>query len=292
MTILVFGRTGQVAVELQRQRMVSALGREDADLTSPKDCADAIFAKTPTAVINAAAYTGVDAAEENEELATRINGAAPAAMAEACAELAIPFVHISTDYVFNGGGDKPWTVGDAPDPQNAYGRSKLAGERGVIAAGGTFTVLRTSWVFSAHGSNFVKTMLRLSESRDALNIVADQIGGPTAAGDIAAACLSIADQLSEEPSKSGLFHFSGAPDVSWCDFAETIFDLAGREIAVQPIASEDYPTPATRPLSSRLDCSETTKTFGISRPDWRRSLSAVLNDLGIDPVEARLRKDD
>ena len=185
---LVFGKTGQVAIELQRLGGVVALGREQADLSDPQVCAAAIREHTPQAVINSAAYTAVDKAKGDEALATIINGEAPRAMARACAELGIPFVHISTDYVFAGMGDVPWQPGDVTAPQNAYGRSKLVGEIGIRDSGAVHAILRTSWVVSAHGVNFVKTMLHLSETRDALNVVADQIGGPTPARDIAAAC--------------------------------------------------------------------------------------------------------
>ena len=191
--ILVFGKTGQVANELQRLSGVTALGREDVDLSDPAACAVAIREHAPKAVINAAAYTAVDRAEEEEHLATVINGDAPTAMAKACAELGIPLVHISTDYVFNGTGNTPYRPDDATEPQNAYGRSKLAGEIGIRNSRAVYAILRTSWVVSAHGTNFVKTMLRLSETRDALNVVSDQIGGPTPARDIAAACLQIAN---------------------------------------------------------------------------------------------------
>ncbi|MCW8843492.1 MAG: NAD(P)-dependent oxidoreductase, partial [Rhodobacteraceae bacterium] len=185
MKILVFGRTGQVATALKHHAGITALGRGAADLTAPAACADAIRAHAPRAVINAAAYTGVDAAETDTAQAMTVNGAAPAAMAEVCAALDIPLVQISTDYVFSGQGETPWHPSDAPAPQNAYGRSKLAGEEAVRAAGGRYAILRTSWVFSAQGTNFVKTMLRLSETRDRLDIVADQIGGPTPARAIA-----------------------------------------------------------------------------------------------------------
>ncbi|MDB9810495.1 dTDP-4-dehydrorhamnose reductase, partial [Planktomarina temperata] len=215
--ILVFGKTGQVANELQRLSGVTALGREDVDLSDPAACAVAIREHAPKAVINAAAYTAVDRAEEEEHLATVINGDAPAAMAKACAELGIPLVHISTDYVFNGTGNTPYRPDDATEPQNAYGRSKLAGEQGIRNSRAVYAILRTSWVVSAHGTNFVKTMLRLSETRDALNVVSDQIGGPTPARDIAAACLQIANQLIQDTTKSGIYHFSGAPDVSWAE---------------------------------------------------------------------------
>jgi dTDP-4-dehydrorhamnose reductase len=186
MKTLVFGKSGQVATELARQSDVIALARDAADLSDPAACAAAIRAHAPEAVINAAAYTAVDKAEEEEDLATTINGAAPTAMAKTCAELGIPFVHISTDYVFDGSGDMARTT-DAPTaPLGAYGRSKLAGEVGVTGAGGAFAILRTSWVVSAHGSNFVKTMLRVGPARGQLRVVDDQIGGPTPAADIAA----------------------------------------------------------------------------------------------------------
>lgn len=283
MRLLVFGKTGQVATELARQADVIALGRDEADLSDPGAPAAAIAAHAPDAVINAAAYTAVDKAEEEEARALAINGDAPGAMARACAGRGIPLVHISTDYVFDGSGDTPWNPADIPAPLNAYGRSKLAGEQAVRGAGGTHAILRTSWVFSAHGANFVHTMLRLSESRDALNVVEDQIGGPTPAGDIAASCLEIARQLVCDPGKGGVYHFSGAPDVSWKGFAEEIFTQAGRDMAVSGIPTSAYPTPAIRPLNSRLDCTALADTFGIARPDWRAGLRAVLQETGILP---------
>jgi dTDP-4-dehydrorhamnose reductase len=278
-SVLVFGKAGQVATELQRQGDVVALGREAADLSQPGAVAAAIEAARPGAVINAAAYTAVDRAEEQEALATRINGAAPGEMAQACARLGIPLVHISTDYVFAGTGQVPWVETDPVAPRNAYGRSKLAGEEAIRAAGGAHVILRTSWVFSAHGGNFVKTMLRLSETRDALTVVEDQIGGPTPAADIAAACLEIARQLSDDPSKSGTYHFSGAPDTSWKGFASEIFSRAGRKVAVTGIPTSAYPTPAERPLNSRLDCTAIATAFGIRRPDWHEGLQTVLDEL-------------
>ena len=279
--ILVFGRSGQVTTEIQTLADILALGRAEVDLSDPAACSAAINAYRPRAVINAAAYTAVDRAEEEEELATVINGDAPTAMAQACAALNIPLVHISTDYVFSGNGTSAWAPADKRTPQNAYGRSKLAGEQGIRATGCTHAILRTSWVFSAHGSNFVKTMLRLSESHDKLSVVDDQIGGPTPARAIAAACLSIAQQLCEDPDKTGTYHFSGAPDVSWCTFARDIFAQAGRSTHVSPIATRDYPTPAARPLNSQLDCQTTEQVFGISRPNWRADFAEIITDLGI-----------
>lgn len=281
MRLLVFGRTGQVAQELARRAPDAAyLGRADVDLAEPEACGRAVARGGADAVINAAAFTAVDRAEAEEDLATTINGAAPGAMARACAELGIPFLHVSSDYVFDGTGQAPWRPDDRPGPIGAYGRSKLAGERSVSRAGGIHAILRTSWVFSAHGSNFVRTMLRLGAERDALRIVADQVGGPTPAAAIADALLSMAVALRSGGGPSGVYHFSGAPDVSWADFARAIFDRAGLDCAVEDIATADYPTPARRPLNSRLDCSATERDFGIARPDWRAGLDDVLKELG------------
>lgn len=281
--LLIFGRTGQVARELQQLAPglapVLALGRDATDLAQPGACAAAIQAYRPRAVINAAAYTAVDRAEAQEDLATAINGAAPAEMALACAAQNIPLVHISTDYVFAGTGHQPWAPGDKAQPANAYGRSKWAGEKGIRASGCTHAILRTSWVFSAHGANFVKTMLRLSDTRDQISVVDDQIGGPTPARAIAAACLAIAGQLQEAPEKTGTYHFSGTPDVSWCTFARALFSLAGRPTLVQAISTSAYPTPAARPLNSRLDCNTTTSVFGLPRPDWHAGLKECLTEL-------------
>ena len=279
MTVLVFGKTGQVATELRRLGDVVALGRDEADLAHPEACATVIRRIKPSAVINAAAYTGVDKAEVEEGLATTINGAAPGAMAAAAADLGVPFLHISTDYVFNGTGDRPWLPEDVPGPLGAYGRSKLAGETATHAAGGQWAVLRTSWVFSAHGANFARTMLRLGAERDSLRVVSDQVGGPTAAADIAAALLAMTAQMRDDPSKGGTYHFSGQPSVSWADFAREIFAQAGRPVTVMPIPASEYPTPAQRPANSRLDCESLMRDFGIARPDWKASLGAVLAEL-------------
>ena len=279
MTILVFGATGQVARELARHEGVTCVGRERADLSDPAACAALIAEMRPAAVINAAAYTAVDKAESEEDLATVINGAAPGAMAEACAALGSPFVHISTDYVFAGTGERAWQPSDPVAPPNAYGRSKRAGEAAVLAAGGVFAILRTSWVVSAHGHNFVKTMLRLGAERESLTIVADQIGAPTPARDIAVACLKMVSALKSDPGKSGIYHFQGAPHVSWAGFASEIFAQAGISCEVSGIPTSDYPTPAVRPLNSRMDCSNLADTFDISQPDWRAGLADILKNL-------------
>ena len=279
--ILVFGKTGQVATELQRLSGVIALGRDDVDLSDPEACAAAIRGHAPKAVINAAAYTAVDKAEDEEHLATVINGEAPTAMAKACAVLGIPLVHISTDYVFNGTGNTPYRPEAATEPQNAYGRSKLAGETGIRESGAVYAILRTSWVVSAHSANFLKTMLRLSETRDALNVVADQIGGPTPARDIAKACFEMANQLIQDTTKSSTYHFCGAPDVSWAEFASEIFAQAGRTVTVTPISTAEYSTPAKRPLNSQMNCHSTEQVFGIKRPNWRDGLKEILKDLEV-----------
>ncbi len=277
--ILVFGDTGQVARELARLAPEARyLGRKEADLTDPRACAAAITAHRPRAVINAAAYTAVDRAEEEEALATVINGDAPAAMARACAASGVPFVHISTDYVFDGAGDAPFTPDHLTAPLGAYGRSKLKGEEGVRAAGGIYAILRTSWVVSAHGVNFVKTILRLGVEREALRVVADQIGGPTSARAIAAACLRMAEGLAQDPTKTGLYHLSGQPATSWAGFARAIIAEAGMECAIEDIPSEDYPTPARRPLYSRLDC-RGLAAFGFNPPDWRAELKDIVSEL-------------
>jgi dTDP-4-dehydrorhamnose reductase len=279
MNILVFGKTGQVASELQRQADVVALGRNEADLSDPAHCANIIASSDADVIINAAAYTAVDCAEDHEQMATVINGEAPHAMAMAAAARGIPFLHISTDYVFDGSGIQPWSTEGIPAPKGAYGRSKLQGEVGVAQAGGAYAILRTSWVFSAHGANFVKTMLRLGKERDALSIVNDQIGGPTPAADIAATLLKMATAFKDGDGKTGTYHYSGAPDVSWEVFAREIFTQAGLKVDVAGIPSSAYPTPAARPLNSRLDCRRLEAEFNIPRPDWRSSLTHVLNEL-------------
>ena len=277
--ILVFGKTGQVATELQSYKDVIALGRDQADLSNPSSCAEAIRQYKPRAVINAAAYTAVDKAKSEESLANTINGDAPGTIARTCADLNIPFVHISTDYVFDGFGTSPWSITDTPNPKNAYGRSKQKGEQAIKASGCVHAILRTSWVVSAHGNNFVKTMRRLSDTRDRITVVDDQIGGSTCAPDIAQTCLSIAEQLIQDPSKSGTYHYSGQPNVSWCEFANAIFEQMDCKTFANPISTTEYPTPTSRPLNSRLDCEAIQKTFGITRPFWRNGLEEILRDL-------------
>ncbi|QBY01993.1 dTDP-4-dehydrorhamnose reductase [Rhodophyticola sp. CCM32] len=279
MTVLVFGATGQVGNALADLPDVIALGRAEADLSMPETCRAAIKTAMPDLVINAAAFTDVDGAEAEEELAQIINAEAPAAMAQSCAALNIPLVHISTDYVFDGSGQAPRKPDAPTGPLGAYGRSKLAGEEALRAAGGPHAILRTSWVFDGSGKNFVTTMLRLGAARDRLSIVADQIGGPTPADALAKACMQIGQHLCETPGDSGTYHFAGQPDVSWAGFARTIFQTAGLACVVEDIATSAYPTPAKRPLNSRLDCRRMNAVFGLSRPDWRAHLAAYLSSV-------------
>jgi dTDP-4-dehydrorhamnose reductase len=280
MRVLVFGQTGQVARELARRCPAGVtarfLGRDQADLMHPAACVAAIA--DCDVVINAAAWTAVDKAEAEETAATVVNGAAPTAMAARCAALDLPFLHISTDYVFDGGGDAPFHPDHPTAPLGAYGRSKLAGEQGVLAAGGRALILRTSWVVSAHGTNFVKTMLRLGRERDSLNVVADQVGGPTPAGAIADALYTAATAMAQG-APGGVHHFAGAPDTSWAGFARLIMTRAGLACQIHDIPSSAYPTPAKRPLNSRLDCTGFTAAFGIPRPDWRAGLDDILQEL-------------
>ena len=283
MQILLFGKTGQVATELQRCNYegldIKTIGRDKADLSSPASCSKIILENSADIIINAAAYTSVDKAETDEDMANIINGEAPSMMAQAAAKNGIPLIHISSDYVFDGHGKVPWKPDNKAKPLNAYGRSKLKGEEGIRASGATYIILRTSWVFSAVGNNFVKTMLRMANMQDALKIVDDQIGGPTAAADIAKTSLIMARALNAGQEVSGIYHFSGRPDVSWADFAREIFTITGRKISVESIPTSSFPTEAKRPLNSRMDCFTLNSVFGIERPRWKDSLIDVLKEL-------------
>lgn len=279
--LLVLGKTGQLAQALTRQAPGATFwGRAEADLADPQPVADRIRDLRPRAIINASAYTAVDKAETDVAAAEMLNATAPGLLAKAAADLDIPFLHVSTDYVFDGSGEGARAEDATTAPLGVYGQTKLDGEGRVAAAGGQWAVLRTSWVFSPDGANFVKTMLRLGAERDSLNIVADQVGGPTEAGRIAAALLEMSRQMLADRRKGGLYHFAGAPDVSWADFARAIFVRAGLSCRVRDIPASDYPTPARRPANSRLDCSRIARDFGIERPDWRGDLDHVLRKLG------------
>lgn len=286
MKILCFGQTGQVATELVRQAPligaeIVALGRDRADLTDPAACARLIEATDADIVVNAAAYTAVDAAETDRATAMTVNGDAPGAMARAAAIRGLPFLHISTDYVFDGAGTRPWREDDPVAPLGAYGATKLEGERQVTAAGGPHVILRTAWVFSAHGKNFVKTMLRVGADRDSLNVVDDQRGGPTAAHEIARALLAIAASFHEGRGQSGIFHFAGSPACTWADFAEAVFAASHmtKKPQVNRIPTSAYPTPARRPANSVLDCTRIREAYSIGQPDWRTGVRSVVSEL-------------
>jgi dTDP-4-dehydrorhamnose reductase len=285
MHILVFGTTGQLARELTRRApkgvTLTQLGRDSADLADPAACAAAVDGTTADLILNAAAYTAVDQAETEPALADTVNGDSPGAMARAAARRGLPFLHVSTDYVFDGTGTRPWRESDPVAPLGAYGASKLRGERLVAEAGGQSVILRTAWVFSAHGKNFVKTMLRVGADRDQLSVVDDQRGGPTAAADIADALFTIARAFADGKGTPGIFHFAGAPTVTWADFAEAIFAASAlpRKPVVNRIPTSAYPTPAQRPANSALDCSHILAAYGIRQPDWRKSLSDVIGEL-------------
>lgn len=288
MKILVFGPGGQVGQEVCRaawpsQYAIVPLDRRAIDITDSAGV-DAILAReTPDLVINLAAYTAVDRAETEPDRAWAVNCAGAAHIAAACGERATSLIHLSTDYVFDGRKAGPYREKDAVNPLGVYGRSKEAGERAVRTALGQHVILRTAWVYGAFGANFVKTMLRLAAEQSVLRVVADQRGCPTAAADIAAALIVIAGYIERGEAKWGTYHFAGDEAVSWHGFAEAIIDLATPRLAtpprVEPITTEQYPTPARRPTNSVLDCGKITETFGISSSPWRRSLAIVIHEL-------------
>lgn len=279
MRILIFGRNGQVARALKEEAAayeVATLGREHADLLNEGEAQKAVKGHAPDIIINAAAYTAVDKAEDEKDAAQRLNHAAAAEISRAANQAGAHLIHISTDYVFDGEKTEPYLETDETRPLSVYGKSKCDGEKAVLEACPEAIIIRTSWVFSEFGANFVKTMLRLSGERNALKIVDDQIGGPTSARDIARAAIVIAGKKHRGAPGSGIYHFQGSPAVSWAAFAAKIFEISGAEIAVNPIATTQYPTPAQRPLNTVLDCAKMERDFGVAQPDWRASLRQVL----------------
>lgn len=274
MKVLLFGKAGQLALETLRRKgdhVVEPCGRDGADFTDGAACVALIEATDADVIINATAYTAVDKAETDEDTARLVNGTTPGLIAEAAAKRGIPFVHVSTDYVFDGSGDAPFAPDHPTGLLGAYGRTKLADEEAIRAAGGTHAILRTSWVVSSHGNNFVKTMLRLGVERDRLTIVADQVGAPTPAAALADACLAAAEGLLADAGKTGTYHVSGGPDVSWADFAREIFAQAGLSPEVVDIPSSDYPTPARRPLNSRMDMRASKRPSACPAPSGNRA---------------------
>jgi dTDP-4-dehydrorhamnose reductase len=282
------GPDGQVLHSLIEQgkaagHEIVALGRPELDLAGDSQCISAALAATrPEAVVSAAAYTAVDKAEDEPELAFAINASGAGAVAQAASDLGVPLVHLSTDYVFSGSKTSPYTEQDPTDPVSVYGASKLAGEEAVLAAHRGAAILRTAWVYSPFNANFVKTMLRLAEDRDEVSVVADQYGNPTSALDIADAILEILPRLrsSSDPRLSGVFHLTGHGDTSWAGFAGAIFAFSkthgGAAATVRPIGTLEYPTKAKRPANSRLDNSKLAKTYGLRMPAWQNSLERVI----------------
>jgi dTDP-4-dehydrorhamnose reductase len=279
MKVLLFGKTGQVARELCNRPNVTAISRNTADFTKPEKIIEIVTSTDADIIINAVAYTAVDLAEDEFQLANIVNGTTVTEIAKVASKRNIPFLHISSDYVFNGNGISNWKTNDPTNPQNAYGRSKLIGESGILAAAGPYVILRTSWVFSSHGNNFVKTMLRLASNNPKLSIVNDQIGGPTWAADIANTLWKIASDFYAGNGKTGIYHFTGKPNSSWANFATEIFSQTEQNIKIEHVLTKDFLTKAKRPLNSRLDCSSLKRDYGIERPEWRKGLSNVLNNL-------------
>ncbi|MBD8597028.1 dTDP-4-dehydrorhamnose reductase [Pseudomonas sp. CFBP 8772] len=283
--ILISGQQGQVSQALQQrlQNMgeLIVLGRDQLDLSQPESIRPVVRDIKPDLIINAAAHTAVDQAESEPDLAFAINATSPGVFAEEAAALGIPLVHYSTDYVFDGSKAGAWVESDAPNPLGVYGSSKLAGERAIAAAGGQHLILRTSWVYSLTGRNFLLTMQRLLQDREKLSIVADQIGAPTWAGTIAASTGALIERWRDgAPGAWGVYHLTASGETSWFGFAEAIGQQlinSGKPCAVlEPIASSAYPTPAARPLNSRLDCSLLQREWGVSQPDWHDALLECL----------------
>ncbi|NVO15241.1 MAG: dTDP-4-dehydrorhamnose reductase [Rhodoplanes sp.] len=288
MNILLFGGEGQLGQEILLQAVpahrVVAPTQAALDLAVAEAITEAVSNEPWSVIINAAAYTAVDRAEQDRDTAFAINATAPQTIAEAAARRGIPLLHVSTDYVFDGLKGAPYQPDDPVSPLGVYGASKEAGERAVRRANPRHVILRTAWLYSPFGANFVKTMLRLATDRDILKVVDDQRGCPTAAADLAAACLVIAGRLAAPADAPyGTYHFTNAGETTWCGFARAIFETAGPRLPkipqVFPITTAEYPTPARRPVDSRLDCAETIARFGVVQPEWRTALAATLDRL-------------
>jgi dTDP-4-dehydrorhamnose reductase len=291
MRIAVTGRDGQVAkslFEVAQAEKVEAvfLGRPDLDLARPT-ILPALRGARADAVINAAAYTAVDKAESEPDLAAAVNAVGAGAVAAAASRLGLPVLHLSTDYVFDGESERPYREEDETGPPGVYGRTKLQGEQAVAAANPSHVILRTAWVYSPFGQNFVKTMLRLAATRDEIGVVADQRGCPTSALDIARALVAVARRVTAEGEGGsplyGIFHMTGQGEAAWSDVAETIFahsaKLGGPAARVKPIPTADYPTPARRPANSRLDGTKLRAVYGVTLPVWTASLESCVGRL-------------
>jgi dTDP-4-dehydrorhamnose reductase len=283
--ILISGQHGQVSHALQNSLKglgeLIVLGREQLDLSQPESIRPVVRHIKPDLIINAAAHTAVDQAESEPELAFAINATSPGVFAEEAAMLGIPLIHYSTDYVFDGSKDGLWNEADAPNPLGIYGSSKLAGEQAITASGAQALILRTSWVYSLTGRNFLLTMQRLLQEREKLTVVADQIGAPTWAGTIAHSTRALIERWRDgKPGQWGVYHLTASGETSWFGFADAIGQeliKAGKPCAtLEPIPSSAYPTPARRPLNSRLDCSRLQREWGVSQPDWHDAMLECL----------------
>ncbi len=290
MKILVTGSQGQLGRELMLQAdkagvRVEGVDLPDFDLTRPDHIKNAAQRYRPDLLVNAAAYTAVDRAESEEALCMAVNCDGPRHLAQYCREAGIPLVHVSTDFVFDGRKKSPYTESDPPAPRGVYARSKAEGEKAIQDALDRHLILRTAWLYSVHGQNFVKTMLRLGAERSEISVVADQYGCPTSAADLAAAILTIAGRLAAAEDETwGIYHYCGDGVTTWYGFACEIFEQARRHTQlkvtrVKPIATEDYPTDATRPAYSALDCGKIAARFGIRPPAWQESLAATITRL-------------
>ncbi len=281
MKILITGGHGQLGRCLQDRLACSlhdfyAPGKHELDISAEASVNEIIEHFKPDVVVNAAAYTAVDKAENEIELAFLINETASLYLASACAKQDIPMIHVSTDYVFDGTASSPYFHDDKTAPQCVYGRSKLAGEKAIQSVWQKHIILRTSWVFSEYGSNFVKTILRLAQEKTTLNVVADQQGCPTYAGDLALAIIKICEQIDSGKSAWGVYHYCGDLATNWYLFAKSILNIAALPLILNPIATEQYPTPARRPQYSVMDCRHTTEVWGVSLSDWSLSLNRVI----------------
>ncbi|MBK7663930.1 MAG: dTDP-4-dehydrorhamnose reductase [Sterolibacteriaceae bacterium] len=293
MKLLVTGRDGQVGWELswalQPLGEVVTLGRVEADLAAPDSLRDWILQERPAVIVNAAAYTAVDKAESEPDLAMRINGAAPAELARAARDTGALLIHYSTDYVFDGSKESPYLEDDLPNPISQYGRSKLCGERAIAESGCRYAILRTQWVFGSHGGNFLRTMLRMAGERECLRIVADQFGAPTSARLIADVTAQMLGRLAAGAvAPEGVHHLAAAGRASWYDYASfvvatarTLPGLAERlkVKSIEPIATADYPLPATRPVNACFDCGKLERAFGLTLPPWQRGVELCLAEL-------------
>lgn len=276
---LVFGKNGQLAKALSQFPNTINLGRAEFDFCNLEKIRELFKDCKPEVVLNAAAFTHVDDAEKNSEEAYRINALAPKLIAKACAEFGIPFVHISTDYVFDGNKNSAWKTDDQTNPLNVYGESKLRGEEYIRDSGCTHIIVRTSWVFSSQGNNFVNTMLKLGKTNNEISIIGDQYGCPTSAEDLAESIVQMANALKEQPNLSGVYHYCGSPKTSWYEFADYIFKAARLDVKLRKISTVEYNSVALRPLNSELDCTRTFSTFNVSKSNWRACIDHMFSQI-------------